>query len=173
VGINPAVPAGRAPYDTTLSEVVRRFATSVERKAILRGFLAHRQKLLNLGILGMQWMDGSFVEDVEQTQTRSPRDIDVVTFFVRPNNSGESIEWENFIQSNMDVFDPSIAKLTYRTDPYYVDAFFGPLYVIDQTAYWYGLFSHQRDTGLWKGILQVPLSPQSDDENALQLLNGV
>ena len=36
--------------------------------------------------------------------------------------------------------------------------------------YWYGLFSHQRETFLWKGLLRIEL--MSDDEQALELLNA-
>lgn len=173
VGPDPAQIGGLAPYETTLTELVTRFATSPERKQILRGFMAHRQKLLGLGINGVQWLDGSFVEDLETSKQRSPRDIDVVTFFVRPPNLAAMQVWESFIASNEDVFRPQVAKSTYRTDPYYVDVSFGPLHVIEQTAYWSGLFSHQRETGLWKGLLKVWLDQQRDDANALQLLNAV
>lgn len=171
VGPDPAQIAGVAPYETTLTELVTRFATSPERREILRGFLTHRQRLLALGINGVQWLDGSFVEDVETTKQRSPQDIDVVTFFVRPPNLATKPIWDDFIAANLEVFRAQEAKPVYRTDPYYVDVSFGPLHVIEQVSYWYGLFSHQRDTGMWKGLLKVWLDPQRDDANALQLLN--
>lgn len=173
VGPDPAQVGGQAPYETTLTEMVSRFGTSADRKAILNGFLAHRQKLLGLGINGVQWLDGSFVEDVETTKQRSPKDIDVVTFFVRPPNLVTPPAWASFVAANEDVFKPSVAKTAYRTDPYYVDVSFGPLFVIEQASYWSGLFSHQRETGLWKGLLKVWLDAQRDDANALQLLNSV
>ena len=37
-----------------------------------------------------------------------------------------------------------------------------PAYLIDQTKYWFGLFSHQRDTFLWKGMLEIPLTDDTD-----------
>jgi len=171
IGPDPTQVGGVAPYETTLTELVTRFATSPERKQILLGFMTHRERLLRLGINGVQWLDGSFVEDVETTKQRSPRDIDVVTFFVRPPNFAALQIWENFIASNEDVFKPAVAKAVYQTDPYYVDVSFGPLHVIEQASYWAGLFSHQRETGLWKGVLKVWFDPQRDDTNALQRLN--
>jgi hypothetical protein len=42
--------------------------------------------------------------------------------------------------------------------------------VVDDTRYWLGLFSHQRDTLLWKGILKVAMADDNDGA-ALTLLN--
>jgi hypothetical protein len=153
--------------------LIVRFGTSRERKDILRGFLAHRQALLGLGIYGVQWLDGSFVENIEFTQGRSPNDIDVVTFFVRPPNLVDQRKYEAFVASNMAVFSPFAAKAQFKTDPYFVDVSLGPLFVIDQATYWSGLFSHQRVTSLRKGLVKVWLDPQRDDANALQLLDEV
>jgi hypothetical protein len=43
-----------------------------------------------------------------------------------------------------------------------------PFLIVDDTRYWFGLFSHQRVTSLWKGMLSVSL--QSDDDAARSLL---
>lgn len=57
---------GASPYLTTMTEIVRRFGTSAERLAILRGLLDYRAELLRVGIVrGFQWIDGSFVEDCQ------------------------------------------------------------------------------------------------------------
>ena len=173
VGPDPAQIAGVSPYETTLSELVTRFGTSPERREILRGYLAHRRMLLGYGINGVQWLDGSFVEDVESTQSRSPNDVDVVTFFARPPNLADQNSWAAFLGANQTVFMPPLAKAHFKTDPYFVDVSFGPLFVIDQAAYWSGLFSHQRVTSLWKGLVKVWLDPQRDDVNALQLLGTI
>jgi hypothetical protein len=48
-----------------------------------------------------------------------------------------------------------------------------PEWLVTQTRYWYGLFSHRRADALWKGMLQLPLD--SDDElarTALATLQG-
>jgi len=170
VGADPAQIAGVSPYETTLSELVMRFGTSPERRDILRGYLAHRQLLIGYGINGVQWLDGSFVENVEATQGRSPNDIDIVTFFARPPALADQSAWDAFWAANEGIFKPQLAKVQFRTDPYFVDVSFGPLYVIDYATYFSGLFSHQRITSLWKGLVKVWLDPQRDDANALQLL---
>jgi len=42
---------------------------------------------------------------------------------------------------------------------------------VKDTSYWYGLFSHQRETAVWKGMIELPLA--SDDEAAVKILEGV
>ena len=84
VGASPLDPAGLSPFDTSMREVVEALATSADRASILRGFISLREKLRALGITdGYQWCAGSFCEDIEALQGRSPSDVDVVTFFVR------------------------------------------------------------------------------------------
>ncbi len=63
-----------------------RFSTSSARCKILEGLLDYRQAMHRIGLVsGFQWLDGSFLEDVETIEKREPRDIDVVTFFHTPN----------------------------------------------------------------------------------------
>lgn len=172
IGADPRIPANMSPYRVSLVELVQRFAHSPERRAILTGFLAHRAYLIRLGITGIQWLDGSFLEDVESLESRAPGDVDVITFVVRPmayQNTNHAA-WQAFWSGHMQVFDSQQAKTAYRTDAYFVDVAFGPGYVIRQTAYWFGLFSHKRATGLWKGMLEVTLDSQQDDAAASQLI---
>ena len=69
-------PASMAPYRSTITEFVCRFARSPERVTILRGLLEYRRKLKEVGITkGFQWIDDSFVENVELNQNRPPSDI--------------------------------------------------------------------------------------------------
>lgn len=99
VGESPTVKAAMSPYLTTMSAIVGRFATSVERKKILAGLLAYRAALRNLGLVnGFQWIDGSFVEDIENTQNRPPADVDVVTFSSRPDI--QAGEWSRLVLGN-------------------------------------------------------------------------
>lgn len=170
-GGDPSVVANMSPYRVTLVDLVRRFATSSERKAILTGYLAHRAHLIQLGVTGIQWLDGSFLEDVETIALRAPGDIDVVSFIYRPaacvtNNA----VWTALLMANLLAFDSRQAKAMYRTDAYFVDISFGPEQVIRQTSYWCGLFSHNRTLGLWKGMLEIELGSTSDDGAASQLL---
>ena len=76
----------RAPYRVTSSAFIDNFAYSPERKNILHGFLEYRKALYSLGIVaGFQWIDGSFTEDIEMLENRSPNDVDVVTICNLPN----------------------------------------------------------------------------------------
>jgi hypothetical protein len=167
VGDEPGDPAMMSPYPATMAEVVQRFAFSRERISILRGLLSYRSELRALGLDdGHQWLDGSFVEDVENIRKRPPRDIDIVTF---ASLQGTPIEKRAFIQANINLFDPELAKLTYLCDAYFVDLTIRPLLLVSSTRYWFGMFSHQRETSLWKGMLQVPIV--SDDDVAAKLLD--
>lgn len=167
VGNSPTAPATMSPYWTTMTAVVRRFATSVERMEILTGLLNYRAALRNLGLAdGFQWIDGSFVEHVESTRNRPPADVDVVTFASRPDIQPD--EWKKLVKANISLFDTAQAKQQYRCDAYFVDLGKKPATIVNDTRYWFGLFSHQRDTSLWKGMLALPLV--SDDDAARELL---
>lgn len=167
VGPEPGAKADMSPYVVSMSDVVARFATSLERVAILRGLLSYRDAVRALGLTeGHQWLDGSFVEDVESVRKRPPQDIDIVTF---TPILGTVPEKRALVQTNLAIFDSAIAKKTFHCDAFFVDLSIKPLLVVDWTRYWFGLFSHQRVTNLWKGILQVPLL--SDDVSAGDLLS--
>ena len=75
----PTDSARMAPYRTTILEFVQRYSQTKERVIILKGLLAYREQLRNIGVTdGFHWIDGSFVENVEQNQNRPPSDIDEV-----------------------------------------------------------------------------------------------
>lgn len=160
----------RSPYQATMSELVDRFGTSRERGAILRGFKAYRDALRASGFAtGFQWVNGSFVEACELVKGRPPSDIDVVSLFYRPANLNDVTAWQSFVQRNVQtLFDPQHCKATYLCDSYFIDLNIAADLVATQAAYWFGLFSHQRDTFRWKGLIQLNL--QCDDESAMDLL---
>jgi len=165
---DPTVRANMSPYRVDALEVVRRFGITEERKAVLRGFLEYREALMRAGVTqGFQWLNGSFVEDIETIEKRAPNDVDVVTFFQRPT-SGKA-HWREWSQANRDLFDPRKTKLKYKSDVYGVDLNNPVEHVVDATRYWFGLFSHRRLNSLWKGMLHVPLNA-SDDAKAAALL---
>jgi hypothetical protein len=171
VGGNPALQPSLSPYKTTAFELVDRFATSNERKAILSGLLAYRGALLSIGLVGLQWLDGSFAEDIETTEARSPNDIDLVSFIERPlAYRNDQTGWNAFMNTHAALFDFRQTQINYRADAYFVDVTMGALATIRQTVYWTSLFSHKRATGLWKGMLEVPLNNPQDDAQALRLL---
>lgn len=169
VGEDPGMKAAMSPYKVSVLAVVERFATSLARVEILRGLLSYRQALVGVGLgAGYQWLDGSFVEDVEVARQRAPRDIDIVTFASTP---ADPVERDAWIQANMRLFDPRATKRDYMCDAYFVDLRNRPELLVDDTRYWFGLFSHQRETALWKGILQVPIA--SDDVLAVAKLDMI
>lgn len=113
---------------------------------------------------GFQWIDGSFLEDAETVRGRPPADIDLVTFASMP----PGITARDFHNRHADLFDPRLTRPRFGCDAYFVDLGLGarrPDLLVMQSRYWYGLFSHQRASGLWKGMLQIDL--YSDDEAVL------
>lgn len=164
-GDTPGVRASMSPYVATMHEFAVRFATSPPRAEILQGLLNYRDALRNIGVgTGFQWLDGSFVEDVEQIRGRPPQDIDVVTFGYSPSLADINA-YKQWFAANIALFDRNQTKPAYDCDAFYVDLRKRPDFLVDDARYWFGLFAHQRDTALWKGMVQVPL--QSDDAAAL------
>ena len=154
--------AARSPYLVSLTDFVLRFGTSLERKTILEGFLDFRSALHAAGLTrGFHWVDGSFLENIEIIESRSPHDIDVVTFFRLPPGQTQVA----LSSSQPRLFDPARTKADYHVHAYFVqlnaDA---PEALVSQSAYWYSLWSHRRDEQ-WKGYLQIALS-QADEHVA-------
>lgn len=159
VGQDPTLPALCSPYESSMSDFVQRFGISAERIMILKGLLAYRAQLKAVGITsGFQVLDGSFVEDCEKIRNRPPSDIDLVTFSYLPV---AGINISQFVQTNIELFDQNLAKIKYKCDAYFVDLGKDSRLIVEDSFYWYGLFSHQRDTNLWKGMVRIPL--MSDD----------
>jgi hypothetical protein len=163
----PTDPANMAPYKSTIVEFVNRYAQSPERIAILKGLLEYRRKLKDVGIThGFQWFDGSFVENVEMNLGRPPADVDIVTFAMRPTNDSE--KWKEIVNNNIELFHPNESKEKFQCDAYFVDLNTHPMHIVNNTKYWFGLFSHQRESYLWKGMVEVPIL--CSDEEALEFL---
>lgn len=157
----------RSPYRVPLADFVARFAISPERMKILDGLLKFRAKLHEIGIIsGFQWLDGSFLEQIELLESRSPNDIDVVTFFEMPTGENQL----SLLRKSKSLFDQQALKKKYSVDGYFselgqpVDALH-----VQIITYWYSMWSHRRD-GLWKGFVQVDLAP-SEDDDARAVLN--
>ena len=149
----------RSPYIVSLAGLIARFGFTEERRNLLLGLLDLRAELHRAGLFdGFQWINGSFVEQIENTADRAPNDIDLVTFFHLPPGATS----ESLLQSNPRLFDPRIAKSNHHTDAYFVP--FNPNAlddIVKQTIYWYSLWSHDRN-GLWKGFLQIDLDATED-----------
>ena len=147
-----------SPYPASVTEICQRFATSPERKAILYGFLAFREELLSRGVTGFQWIDGSFLEEIELTEGRPPGDIDVVTFVEVPHDSAALT---TLLIGPADLLDHDWVKSHFKVDNFLVPLCSRPRLIVSSARYWFGLFSHRRD-GLWKGMLEVPLQDTTD-----------
>lgn len=169
-GSSPTAPGAMAPYKVSLLEVAQRFSHGNARLEIIHGLVTYRTELRNEGIVsGFQWIDGSFVEDIERNKGRPPNDVDIITFANRPPAYLDPIKWRDFIKLRQDLFLPIECKKKFRCDAYYVDMNLQPEILVSQTRYWFGLFSHQRDSFLWKGILEIALG---DDKDVVAFLSA-
>jgi hypothetical protein len=148
-----------SPYPVTALEVCEKFGTTPERRLILSGWLELRKSLRQVGFVsGFQWLDGSFMEDVENRRGSAPNDIDVVSFL------------SNTIPQNQNLIsllaNHTAVKQRYKTDHFVVMLAWPGHVVVEQSRYWCGLFSHRRVDGIWKGMLKVDLQTQADDDIA-------
>jgi len=157
-----------SPYVVAASELVQRFATNSQRCLVLQGLLRYRAELHSLGFTrGFQWLDGSFVENIEAREDRAPRDIDVVTF-AHPPVAMSKAQINQMMDDRPDLFDSDRCKQEFHCDTSIVNLTTAPEWLVVQTRYWYGLYSHRRGDALWKGMLQLPL--ESDDSIAHAML---
>lgn len=153
---------GGSPYKTDLTTIVSQLGSTPERRALIEGLLDYREALRAIGITsGFQLIDGSFTENCEVIKARAPADIDLVTYAYLPVSPPEV---SAFAIQNLSLFDRAQVKGLFRCDSFFVDMAKHAELVIDDTFYWYGLFSHQRITATWKGMLRVPL--MADDAAA-------
>lgn len=156
-GETPTDSAQMAPYAVTFREFANRFGTTQARWKLLRGLAAYRAALRATEVQsGFQWLDGSFLEDVESLRGRAPADIDVVSFVLPP----QDVSPGDWLVRHADLLRPGAAKRLYGCDAYLVHLSLGmrrPDQLVHQARYWYGLFSHQRSSQLWKGMLLIDL----------------
>lgn len=165
--------AERSPYVVSLTEFILRFASSTKRKQILSGFLHYRSRLHAAGLTaGFQWLDGSFLESIETTEGRDPSDLDVVTFYSLPVGQTQ----QQVRARAPDAFpstdgERASFKKTFFVDPYVVSLGLRPQLLVQNSTYWYSMWSHRRDAS-WKGYLQIDLAPTDDALAAVQLQAG-
>ena len=159
VGLVPTAPAHRSPYPVSLIDFVTRFGTTDARRAIISGFLRFRAELARAGLVsGFQWINGSFLEHIEQIEARDPRDIDVVTFFHTPDDQTQ----EALLRRAAWIADRRDTKNRYSVDAYYVHlGSDSSESLVAQATYWNSLWSHRWD-GRWKGYVQIELTPTDD-----------
>ena len=158
--------AVRSPYTVPLFDLIARFGNTQARRNLLRGLLSFRVELHRAGLTrGFQWIDGSFAENVEGRRGRPPNDIDLVTFFYIP----DGYTWDALADNFSSLFDQTSLKNGYDVDAYYVQLNQTTSEeIIDESLYWYSLWSHTRG-GKWKGYLQIALASDEDEQVRLQL----
>jgi hypothetical protein len=170
---DPRRPDELTPFPATSEEVCQRFATSPERITILRGWLNFRSELTELGITdGFQWLDGSFLENIEASEGRSPNDLDVVTFFSVPPDMASSTLLTMLQGRLPEFFDRAAAKARFKLDHFGVHLNAPGPALVDNTRYWAGLFSHNRNN-VWKGMLRIELNTLLSDTEAGKLLSAI
>lgn len=166
---NPASPFDLSPYECTTLEMCEKFSTSDHRVNLLEKFIEFRVKMRAAGInSGFQWIDGSFLENIEVSEFRQPRDIDVVTFlqgFTVPDLYDVRVVFPEF-------FSPRLAKSVFFLDHYFVPIDHDPLLTVESARYWIQLFTHKRN-GVWKGMLKIPLDTTVCDIEALNYLKSL
>lgn len=148
-----------SPYRCTTADLCQRLGTTAERREILGKFLDFRERLRSEGMTtGFQWLDGSFLEDVETRDNRPPRDLDVVTVYW-----GYDRNFQVQLAARFPEFtSPARSKAAYYLDHYNFDASYNPTVTMEQTRYWILLFSHNRQ-GVWKGMLRIELNTPTED----------
>lgn len=77
---------------------------------------------------------------------------------------------QQLLVDHPELFDHDRCKAGFHCDTSIVNLTTSPEWLVTQTRYWYGLFSHRRGDALWKGMLQLPL--ESDDDAATALLDA-
>ena len=159
-------PGQLSPYPCTTLDLCQRLGTTTERQAILGKFLNFRERLRVAGLTtGFQWLDGSFLEDIETKESRPPKDLDVVTVYW-----GYDLPFQvSLLASFPEVANPALSKANYSLDHYPFDAGYSPTLTLEQTRYWILLFSHNR-LGVWKGLLKLELNTPTEDATARQEL---
>lgn len=166
----------RSPYAASMLDVVERFCTSPDRAKLLKGLNNYRKHLHSGGFVsGHQWIDGSFVENVETLRKRSPSDIDVVTLFNRPlKYQIDPHSWPADYETHLfaKYFDTNAMKPVYKCDTYSIDLDAGSRALVRNSIYWFGLFSDMRDTAAKKGIVEIPLAVDAIEFNAVDLAIG-
>jgi hypothetical protein len=174
-----ATTARRSPYVTTMVEVAAQLGTTPNRRQLLRNLIAYRGLLANDGYQsGVQFIDGSFVENIEDNAKRPPGDIDVLSILsVPPKYVSDPTLWTSaglpFWRT--EIADRDKNKVRYSLDTYaflYEEFVPSPMRLINYVIYWYGLFSHQRSTFAWKGFLALGLDPVNDQAALAALGSG-
>lgn len=168
IGGSAAQPASASPYRVTIEGFVERFAVSPERANLIQGLFEFLGDVIQLNLQGgFLWIDGSFVEDVERTRERPPSDIDIV-FFIAPPEGMDEEALMAFASNNIELFDSKLTKEKYGCEVFPVNLCQHPVNLVHQTSYWLNLFSHHKDSNMWKGMVELALEdPTIEDAKSI------
>lgn len=160
--ISPEQFSPSSPYRIGIVDLIQLFSLNATRVKLLESLLDFRQKLYRIGLnSGYQWIDGSFVEDVESIRGREPRDIDLVTFYDLP--AGTTTQ-EDLQEIEPSLFDHDGIKSQMKLDTYWLKIAHGEKYFSNFLLYWYRLFGHQRETFAMKGYFEILLDSNADQQ---------
>lgn len=173
-----AVTSDRSPYWISMPELTAAMGTTPDRRQLLRNLIAYRAVLAGAGyVSGVQFVDGSFVENIETTAGRPPRDVDVFSILNVPKiYLLDDVSWSSiglpFWETEVIHRDRNKARFSLDTYAVLFEEWKDrPQDLISHIIYWYGLFSHQRGTLAWKGFAGLALDP-ADDQAALSALGS-
>lgn len=178
LGDDAATP-DRSPYWITMDELATAMGSTPHRKQLIANLITYRKMLADEGyVSGIQFIDGSFVENIETIASRPPSDIDVFSVLCAPPKYlSDMPAWQAtglpFWQT--EIIDRDRNKQRFGLDTYAVlfeERAAKPMNLISDIIYWYGLFSHQRGTLAWKGFAGLALDP-AGDQAALSAMGGV
>lgn len=175
IGDDAATP-DRSPYVATMPELVASLGTTDHRRQLIRNLIAYRALLASDGYeRGIQFVDGSFVENVEQSAGRAPGDIDVFSILSAPTKyKSDFTAWGS---AGLPFWRAEVADRDKNKQRFLLDTYavlfeeLQPIGLVQSVIYWYGLFSHQRGTFAWKGFVALALD-RASDEAALAALGS-
>jgi len=150
-----------------MSELCRALGTTPHRQRLLKNLIAYRALISSDGYVeGLQFIDGSFVEDIERAEARGPKDIDVFSILVPPAKYiANPVLWtaSGLLFWQSEIADNPKNKIRFSLDCYAIMLDVSNIrFFLDRSLYWYSLFSHKRLTNAWKGFVAVPLDPADD-----------
>lgn len=155
-----------SPYKCDLLSFCKRFGNNKKRVEILKSFIMFRKRLIENNIsYGFQWVFGSFVEDTETYENRSPKDVDIITFFMGIDQEKKAIIQKSFPE----FFNNERSKYNVDHSAFQID--FSPEYTVEILSDAMQLCTHTR-LGEWKGIVRLELNTPENDKLALDYLEN-
>lgn len=157
--------AALPPFHTSALDFARRFARTPARRGLCRALMDLRLAMRSAGLVGFQWISGSFVE----ASPAAPTDLDVVSFVALASPLADPIERRERWSELSRRFIGDIAGC----DAYLVDLSQpGRAKLVRDVAYWTNVFGHRR-TLEWRGFIELSLDTPDVDVAALAWLDAV